>query len=121
MPPSPTVEATLRASTIAAEPSLFYSLPDLVCFAHLHWDFVWQRPQHLLSRFARYGRVFYVEDAFYHNDDLVEPHVEVKERTEGVKVVVVHRVHGQRFGQFGSIGWSRRDRQSDQTVRRCED
>ena len=90
MPPSLTVEATLRASTTAVKPSLFYSLPDLVCFAHLHWDFVWQRPQHLLSRFARYGRVFYVEDAFYHNDDLVEPHVEIKERTEGVKVVVVH-------------------------------
>ena len=90
MPPSLTVEATLCASATAAESSFSYSLPDLVCFAHLHWDFVWQRPQHLLSRFARYGRVFYVEDAFYHADNLVEPHVEVKERTEGVKVVVVH-------------------------------
>ena len=67
-----------------------YSLPDLVCFAHLHWDFVWQRPQHLLSRFAQQGRVFYVEDAFYHADDLVEPHMEVKERQNGVKVLVVH-------------------------------
>ena len=25
----------------------------LVCFSHLRWDFVWQRSQHLLSRFAR--------------------------------------------------------------------
>ena len=24
----------------------------LVCYSHLRWDFVWQRPQHLLSRFA---------------------------------------------------------------------
>jgi len=93
MPPSPTVEATSRASVNAAESSFFYSLPDLVCFAHLHWDFVWQRPQHLLSRFARYGRVFYVEDAFYHADNLIEPHVEIKERNEGVKVVVVHLPH----------------------------
>ena len=23
---------------------------DLVCFSHLRWDFVYQRPQHLLSR-----------------------------------------------------------------------
>jgi glycosyltransferase involved in cell wall biosynthesis len=97
MPPSSTVEASLRTSATADRPSASaaeinksYSLPDLVCFAHLHWDFVWQRPQHLLSRFARYGRVFYVEDAFYHNDDKVEPHVEIKLRDHGVKVVVVH-------------------------------
>ena len=97
MPPSPTVEAPLRASAtatrsseFAAETSAAYSLPDLVCFAHLHWDFVWQRPQHLLSRFAQHGRVFYVEDVFFHADDLIEPHIEVKERENGVKVVVAH-------------------------------
>ncbi|MBF9219574.1 glycosyltransferase family 1 protein [Hymenobacter ruricola] len=97
MPPSSTVEAPLRASATAARPSASaaetsapYALPDLVCFAHLHWDFVWQRPQHLLSRFAQHGRVFYVEDAFYHNDDLIEPHVEIKERQNELKVVVVH-------------------------------
>ena len=101
MPPSSTVEAPLRASTTAARPSASaaetsapYTLPDLVCFAHLHWDFVWQRPQHLLSRFARYGRVFYVEDAFYHADDLITPHIEIKDREEGkIKVVVVHLPH----------------------------
>ncbi|MDO7844957.1 glycosyltransferase family 1 protein [Hymenobacter sp. M29] len=97
MPPSSTVEVPLRASATAARPSASaaettspYTLLDLVCFAHLHWDFVWQRPQHLLSRFAQHGRVFYVEDAFYHNDDLIEPHVEIKLRDNGVKVVVVH-------------------------------
>ncbi|WP_019947478.1 glycosyltransferase family 1 protein [Hymenobacter aerophilus] len=67
-----------------------YSLPDVVCFAHLHWDFVWQRPQHLMSRFAQQGRVFYVEDAFYHNDNHVAPHLEIKERQQGLKVVVAH-------------------------------
>ena len=35
---------------------------DLVCFSHLRWDFVYQRPQHLMSRFAREGRVFFVEE-----------------------------------------------------------
>lgn len=67
-----------------------HSLPDLVCFAHLHWDFVWQRPQHLLSRFAQHGRVFYVEEPFYHADDLIEPHMEAKERQHGLQVLVVH-------------------------------
>ena len=82
--------STAPAAGQAASTPLTYSLPDLVCFAHLHWDFVWQRPQHLLSRFARHGRVFYVEDAFFHADDLVEPHLEVKERQHGVQVLVVH-------------------------------
>lgn len=35
---------------------------DLVVFSHLRWDFVWQRPQHLLSRLARHRRVFFVEE-----------------------------------------------------------
>ena len=25
----------------------------LICFSHLRWDFVFQRPQHLMSRFAK--------------------------------------------------------------------
>ncbi|MBC8083355.1 MAG: glycosyltransferase family 1 protein [Hymenobacter sp.] len=84
-----------RATSFASGPTLFDAknpgspLPDLVCFAHLHWDFVWQRPQHLLVRFARQGRVFYVEDACVHAG-LVEPHLEIKERQHGVKVVVAH-------------------------------
>lgn len=89
--PSP-VEPLARASADPQpEPvSVAYSLPDIVCFAHLHWDFVWQRPQHLMSRFAQHGRVFYVEEAFFHADDLIEPHLEVKERQHGLKVLVVH-------------------------------
>jgi glycosyltransferase involved in cell wall biosynthesis len=43
-----------------------------------------------MTRFAEHGRVFYVEEAFYHNDDLIEPHMEVKERQNGLKVLVVH-------------------------------
>ncbi len=35
---------------------------DFLCFSHLRWDFVYQRPQHLLSRFAQSDRVFYVEE-----------------------------------------------------------
>src|SRR5206468_3149302 len=35
---------------------------DVLCLSHLRWDFVLQRPQHLLSRWARQHRVFYVEE-----------------------------------------------------------
>lgn len=34
----------------------------LVCFSHLRWSFVWQRPQHLLSRMANIFRVVVVEE-----------------------------------------------------------
>lgn len=39
--------------------------PDLICFSHLRWNFVFQRPQHLISRFASHGRVYFIEDAFF--------------------------------------------------------
>lgn len=35
---------------------------DLVCFSHLRWDFVFQRPQHLMTRWARDRRVFFIEE-----------------------------------------------------------
>src|SRR5688572_20529577 len=35
---------------------------DVVCLSHLRWGFVYQRPQHLLSRFARNHRVYFVEE-----------------------------------------------------------
>lgn len=37
------------------------SLP-VVCFSHLRWTFVWQRPQHLLTRFSRQRPVYFVEE-----------------------------------------------------------
>ena len=36
--------------------------PDLICLSHLRWDFVFQRPQHLMTRCARERRVFFVEE-----------------------------------------------------------
>jgi len=36
--------------------------PPLICFSHLRWDFVTQRPQHLMRRFARDRRVYFFEE-----------------------------------------------------------
>ncbi len=41
------------------------STPDLLCFSHLRWHFVTQRPQHLLSRCAREHRVFFWEEPYF--------------------------------------------------------
>lgn len=37
-------------------------MPHLIVFSHLRWDFVYQRPQHLLSRIARQHAVLFVEE-----------------------------------------------------------
>src|SRR3712207_4141145 len=52
------------ASWFASDPSSVRAAgtPELVCFSHLRWNFVWQRPQHLLSRFARRMPVYVVEE-----------------------------------------------------------
>jgi UDP-galactopyranose mutase len=36
--------------------------PAVIVFSHLRWDFVHQRPQHLLSRLARHYRVLFLEE-----------------------------------------------------------
>ena len=41
---------------------------DLICFSHLRWDFVFQRPQHLLTRCANERRVYYFEEPVYDSD-----------------------------------------------------
>jgi len=57
----------------------------LLCFSHLRWDFVYQRPQHLLSRFARTSRVFYIEEPMYGGE---VPQLTISPREHGLSVVV---------------------------------
>jgi glycosyltransferase involved in cell wall biosynthesis len=46
-----------------AEPSAPDSgRPTLLCFSHLRWDFVFQRPQHLMGRFGREMSVVFWEE-----------------------------------------------------------
>ena len=35
---------------------------DIIVFSHLRWGFVYQRPQHLLSRLALNSQVFFIEE-----------------------------------------------------------
>jgi UDP-galactopyranose mutase len=42
---------------------------DVLCFSHLRWGFVFQRPQHLLRRFAQAGRVFYWEEPIFEDTE----------------------------------------------------
>lgn len=60
---------------------------DLVCLSHLRWDFVYQRPQHLLTRFAREHRVFFVEEPMFGDGPA---RMEVSQRGERLWVAVPH-------------------------------
>jgi UDP-galactopyranose mutase len=57
---------------------------DLLCFSHLRWDFVYQRPNHLMARAARDRRVFFVEEPVFEPD--VRPELR-STRREGVVVL----------------------------------
>ena len=65
---------------------------DFICLSHLRWDFVYQRPQHLLSRFGKHRRVFYVEEPVIEDIDVASMHI--TPRTDHVRVVVPHLPRG---------------------------
>lgn len=74
-----------------SENSSVKSAADVICISHLRWNFVYQRPQHLISRFAGNGRVFYFEEPIFIDD---ETHLDITENDDNVFVVVPHIQRG---------------------------
>ena len=66
--------------------------PDLVCLSHLRWNFVFQRPQHLLTRCTQARRVFFIEEPIFSEDTVGR--LEVTQDSSGVWVVVPHLQEG---------------------------
>ena len=58
----------------------------LICFSHLRWNFVFQRPQHLMRRFASDHRVIFWEEPVASDSDEATLDVQTCEQT-GVIVV----------------------------------
>lgn len=67
--------------------------PDLVCFSHLRWNFVYQRPQHLLSRFSKNHRVFFIEEPIHNSSS--ENYLEISTPFENLWVVIPHLRSGE--------------------------
>jgi UDP-galactopyranose mutase len=59
---------------------------DLLALSHLRWNFVYQRPQHLLTRCAASNRVFYFEEPVF--ADGIQPRLRQSTSHEGVIVAV---------------------------------
>jgi glycosyltransferase involved in cell wall biosynthesis len=64
----------------------------LLCFSHLRWDFVYQRPQHLLSRMARTRSVIFFEEPVFRAVE--QPVLEQTVSLEGVIVALPVLPHG---------------------------
>jgi len=44
-------------------------MPTIIVFCHLRWDFVFQRPQHLLTRLANHYKIVLVEEPIHHEGE----------------------------------------------------
>ena len=66
---------------------------DLICFSHLRWDFVYQRPQHLLGRAARTMRVLFWEEPI--PTSAAQPSVDRRLSSEGVIILQPRIPDGQ--------------------------
>jgi glycosyltransferase involved in cell wall biosynthesis len=79
-----------------AEPSAPDQEPTtLICFSHLRWNFVFQRPQHLMSRFSRDMNVIFWEEPV-EIGARETAYLQVREAPEApnIRVVVPHLPQG---------------------------
>jgi glycosyltransferase involved in cell wall biosynthesis len=60
----------------------------LLCLSHLRWDFVYQRPQHLLTRFSEIFSTYFLEEPIHDAED--EAYLHMSKRLPNLWVVVPH-------------------------------
>lgn len=73
-------------------PARVRSRPKLIVLSHLRWDFVTQRPQHLLTRAARSFDVVFMEEPVWVDGGV--PRVEAGIRPRGIRLVQPVLPHG---------------------------
>lgn len=102
MPPYHTPSAGAPTGRIRPAPTPSSGRPgaisSIIVHSHLRWDFVWQRPQQLLSRMAATAPVLFVEEPIV-ADDRATSTLVITEPNPGVHRVVPHLAahvgHGQ--------------------------
>ncbi|RYY07427.1 MAG: glycosyltransferase family 1 protein [Sphingobacteriaceae bacterium] len=60
----------------------------LLCLSHLRWDFVYQRPQHLLTRFSEIFSTYFLEEPIH--DAQEDAYLHLSKRLPNLWVVVPH-------------------------------
>jgi len=75
-------------------------MKTLIVFSHLRWNFVFQRPQHLLTRLAQHYNIVFVEEPLNTGSVFIEANK--TEKHDNITVVVPHTVED---------GWGFNDQQ----------
>ena len=71
-------------------------MPTLIVFCHLRWDFVFQRPQHLMTRLAEHYRILFVEEPVHNEGEAhlkktaVAPNITVCQPHTGIQAPGFH-------------------------------
>ena len=73
---------------------------DVIVLSHLRWNFVFQRPQHLMTRCAHTYRVFFWEEPIF---DAESAFLEFEKAESNLNVVVPHLPKGLRSNQVCHI------------------
>ena len=73
-----------KSGRVSVSQSAMTAQKALLCFSHLRWDFVFQRPQHLLGHAAAFYRVFYIEEPEF---AAAAPHFRMRIAASGVTVL----------------------------------
>ena len=60
-------KTTLINKTLSNQDSVQYY--DLIVFCHLRWQFVYQRPQHIISRMAKTMKTLFIEEPIYDSEN----------------------------------------------------
>lgn len=79
-------EALALASAQNALETSLQVRPTLVCLSHLRWGFVYQRPQHVMSRLAKHYDVVFFEEPVFIQD--ATPRLELSNPAAGIEVAV---------------------------------
>ncbi|WP_181304523.1 glycosyltransferase family 1 protein [Rufibacter sp. XAAS-G3-1] len=88
-----TAKASSKLTNDSSLEAYLSSVSAIICLSHLRWDFVYQRPQHLLSRFAKHTRLFFFEEPYFYEN--AQPRLEMEERENGqVTKVIAHLPNG---------------------------
>jgi UDP-galactopyranose mutase len=89
---------------------------DFVTLSHLRWNFVFQRPQHLMSRCAKADRVFFWEEPVF--DAPGTSFLEVQQPSSHLHVVVPHLPSGLSEAQMFCIQeWLLTELLNDHSIR----
>lgn len=85
---------------------------DMVVFCHLRWEFVYQRPQHLISRLTKDQKVLFIEEPIKDDDSenlanliIIHDHLHVLQpkvkNIEAISQILPHFIKNKSIG----IGW----------------